>query len=74
MSKEVRTGPQKALPEKEKILFSGFAAQDAERAANEAVYDFSGVALRTSLCRILQSISESRAGAFKAKRRITKDQ
>jgi hypothetical protein len=34
---------QKAIVEKEKVLFSGFVAQDVEKVAKEAGYDFSGV-------------------------------
>lgn len=45
---EGRGGPvdeftQKAIAEKEQIVFSGFVAQDVEKAAKEANYDFSGV-------------------------------
>ena len=34
---------QKAMADKEKIVYSGFIAQDVETAAKEAGYDFSGV-------------------------------
>jgi hypothetical protein len=34
---------QKAIEEKEKIIYSGFIAQDVEKAAIEVGYDFSGV-------------------------------
>jgi hypothetical protein len=34
---------RQAIAEKEKIVFSGFIAQDVEKAANETGYDFSGV-------------------------------
>ena len=34
---------QKAMVEKEQMLFSGFVAQDVEKAAKEVGYDFSGV-------------------------------
>ncbi|HNU87209.1 MAG TPA: hypothetical protein PKJ94_02925, partial [Ferruginibacter sp.] len=34
---------QKAIDTKEKILYSGFIAQQVEQAAKEAGYDFSGV-------------------------------
>jgi hypothetical protein len=34
---------QRAIQEKEKILYSGFVAQDVEKAAKEVGYDFSGV-------------------------------
>ncbi|MBK9317448.1 MAG: tail fiber domain-containing protein [Bacteroidetes bacterium] len=34
---------EKGITEKEKVLYSGFIAQDVERAAQESGYDFSGV-------------------------------
>jgi hypothetical protein len=41
--KEIDEFTQKAIAEKEKIVFSGFVAQDVEKVANETGYDFSGV-------------------------------
>jgi hypothetical protein len=43
LSKEKDKYMDKAIKEKEKILFSGFVAQDVEKAAKETGYDFSGV-------------------------------
>lgn len=42
-SKEMDVSPKQAIAKKEKILFSGFVAQEVEQAAKETGYDFSGV-------------------------------
>lgn len=43
MSAEGKTINQKALKEKEQIRYTGFVAQDVEKAAKELNFDFSGV-------------------------------
>ena len=41
--KEMDQYSKQAIAEKEKVLYTGFVAQDVERAARETCYDFSGV-------------------------------
>jgi hypothetical protein len=43
MKREKNEFTEKGIAEKEKVVFSGFIAQDVEKAANEVGYDFSGV-------------------------------
>jgi hypothetical protein len=43
MSVAAKSIMDKALKEKEKIIYTGFVAQDVEKAAKEIGYDFSGV-------------------------------
>jgi hypothetical protein len=40
---EVNTAMKQAITDKEKMIFSGFIAQDVESTAKEMGYDFSGV-------------------------------
>ncbi|WP_153799647.1 tail fiber domain-containing protein [Foetidibacter luteolus] len=41
--RKLSTEERKAIAEKEKVLYSGFVAQDVEKAAKETGYEFSGV-------------------------------
>ncbi len=43
ISTEAKTAMSNALAEKEKVLYTGFVAQDVEKAAKSLNYDFSGV-------------------------------
>jgi hypothetical protein len=42
-SEKAKVVMNKALAEKEKVVYTGFVAQDVEKAAKELNYDFSGV-------------------------------